>query len=56
MKSILITGCNRGLGLGLINSLLKSPAPPKNIFATCRNMEKAGVNKISIFNLAATSN
>lgn len=43
MKSILITGCNRGLGLGLINSLLKSPAPPKNIFATCRNMEKAGV-------------
>lgn len=41
MNSILITGCNRGLGLGLVKSLLKLEHSPKFIFATCRNLEKA---------------
>ncbi|KAL0129269.1 hypothetical protein PUN28_004162 [Cardiocondyla obscurior] len=41
MKSILVTGCNRGLGLGLVRHLVDSPTPPDTIFATCRNMAKA---------------
>ncbi|CAO1411852.1 unnamed protein product [Diamesa hyperborea] len=41
MNSILITGCNRGLGLGLIKALIKCPTSPKYIFATCRNLDKA---------------
>lgn len=41
MNSILITGCNRGLGLGLVKSLIKHESAPKYIFATCRNLEKA---------------
>ncbi|XP_071860331.1 SDR family oxidoreductase sniffer [Bombus fervidus] len=41
MKSILITGCNRGLGLGLVKHLVKMLQPPENIFATCRDVNKA---------------
>jgi len=41
MNSILITGCNRGLGLGLVKQLLVASKPTKYIFATCRNPDKA---------------
>ncbi|XP_043498286.1 C-factor isoform X1 [Polistes fuscatus] len=41
MKSILITGCNRGLGLGLVKHLVQLSKPPENIFATCRDVNKA---------------
>lgn len=43
MNSILITGCNRGLGLGLVKQLLESSKSTKHIFATCRNPDKAQV-------------
>lgn len=46
MKSIVITGCNRGLGLGLIRRLADQSNPPQNIVATCRNLDKA---KVSLF-------
>lgn len=45
MSSILITGCNRGLGLGLIKALLILPNPPAVIIGTCRNIEKSQVKK-----------
>lgn len=48
MNSILITGCNRGLGLGLIKSLVKHEKSPKYIFATCRNIKVADVSIIYI--------
>ncbi|KAL6264904.1 hypothetical protein P5V15_004998 [Pogonomyrmex californicus] len=41
MRSILITGCNRGLGLGLVKHLVELPRPPDNVFATCRDASKA---------------
>ncbi|XP_020281847.1 uncharacterized protein LOC109853792 isoform X4 [Pseudomyrmex gracilis] len=41
MKSILITGCNRGLGLGLVKHLIELAKPPEFIFATCRDTSKA---------------
>lgn len=43
MNSILITGCNRGLGLGLVKEFLKREKP-NLIFATCRNIEVATVS------------
>lgn len=43
MNSILITGSNRGLGLGLIQHILKQSICPKYLIATCRNPEKAEV-------------
>ncbi|XP_017109603.2 C-signal [Drosophila bipectinata] len=41
MNSILITGCNRGLGLGLVKALVGLPQPPQHLFTTCRNREVA---------------
>lgn len=43
MKSILITGCNRGLGLGLVRQLVGLQRPPQHIFATCRSIDEAQV-------------
>lgn len=37
MNSVLITGCNRGLGLGLVMSFLTLRNPIKHIFATVRD-------------------
>ncbi|XP_029464719.1 uncharacterized protein LOC115095333 [Rhinatrema bivittatum] len=36
-RVILITGCNRGIGLELVKQLLGKPNPPEHIFATCRS-------------------
>lgn len=41
MKSILVTGCNRGLGLGIVKHLVNDTNPPQNVIATCRIIEKA---------------
>lgn len=41
MKSVLITGCNRGIGLGLVKQFVKSEPPLNHIIATCRNIDKA---------------
>lgn len=43
IKSILITGCNRGLGLGIVKGLLQLSTPPQYIISTCRSKEKAQV-------------
>lgn len=54
MNSILITGCNRGLGLGLVKALVKLPKPPQHLFATCRNKEQAKVRPMKNKYAAAT--
>ncbi|XP_050518336.1 C-factor [Diabrotica virgifera virgifera] len=41
MNSIVITGCNRGIGLGLVRHLVKDKISPKSLLATCRNVENA---------------
>lgn len=41
MKSILITGCNRGIGLGLIKHLIQRPGSLKFVFGTYRNPDTA---------------
>ncbi|NWY90522.1 H17B6 dehydrogenase, partial [Loxia curvirostra] len=33
--NVLLTGCDGGLGLGLLKGLLEQPSPPRHIFAAC---------------------
>lgn len=47
MKSILITGCNRGIGLGLVRYLTEQSNSLKHIIATCRNPQNAKVRLFS---------
>ncbi|NXN06126.1 DHB2 dehydrogenase, partial [Sylvia borin] len=37
VRSVLVTGANRGIGLGLIQHFLRMPKPPQWIFAGCRD-------------------
>ncbi|XP_064375372.1 C-signal-like [Dromaius novaehollandiae] len=37
VHSALVTGANRGIGLGIIKQLLQLPNPPKWLFAACRD-------------------
>ncbi|XP_059713286.1 C-signal-like isoform X2 [Haemorhous mexicanus] len=37
VSSVLVTGANRGLGLGFVQHFLRMPKPPQWIFATCRD-------------------
>ncbi|OXB57248.1 hypothetical protein ASZ78_016423 [Callipepla squamata] len=36
-RSVLVTGANRGIGLGFVQHLLALPNPPEVVFATCRD-------------------
>ncbi|XP_053853660.1 uncharacterized protein LOC128818385 isoform X1 [Vidua macroura] len=40
-RSVLITGCSRGIGLGLVRGLAAASPSPDLVFATCRYPEKA---------------
>ncbi|XP_062996937.1 C-signal-like [Elgaria multicarinata webbii] len=46
--SVLVTGCNRGIGLELVKCFLKKPNPPKVVFATCRDPEGARAKDLKI--------
>ncbi|XP_062356033.1 C-signal-like isoform X1 [Cinclus cinclus] len=37
VRSLLVTGANRGIGLGLVQHFLRMPKPPQWIFAGCRD-------------------
>ncbi|XP_075365857.1 C-signal-like [Mycteria americana] len=37
VRSILVTGANRGIGLGLVRQFLGLPNPPEWVFAACRD-------------------
>lgn len=43
VKSVIITGANRGLGLEFVRQYLKLDSPPQIIVATCRDPDKATV-------------
>ncbi|XP_064526872.1 C-signal-like isoform X2 [Pseudopipra pipra] len=37
VRSVLVTGANRGIGLGFVQHFLKMPNPPQWVFAGCRD-------------------
>ncbi|KAM9122554.1 C-signal-like [Pangshura tecta] len=39
VRSVLVTGANRGIGLGLVKQFLGKSNPPEWVFATCRDPE-----------------
>ncbi|XP_009069120.1 PREDICTED: uncharacterized oxidoreductase C663.09c-like [Acanthisitta chloris] len=41
VRSVLVTGANRGIGLGLIQHFLRMPTPPQWVFAGCRAPQRA---------------
>lgn len=48
MRSVLITGGNRGIGLGIVKKLIQGTKfQPEFIFATCRDVSKATVSIFS---------
>ncbi|NWH33033.1 RDH1 dehydrogenase, partial [Chloropsis hardwickii] len=40
--SVLLTGCDGGLGLGLLKGLLEQPSPPQHLFAACLDPQGKG--------------
>ena len=55
MNSILITGCNRGIGYGLVKHLSEN-YEIRNIFATCRDLERARVSCYFIIHFSTALN
>ena len=43
IRSVLVTGANRGIGLEFVRELLALQNPPKHIIASCRNPDAAQV-------------
>ncbi|KFO97299.1 hypothetical protein N300_07062, partial [Calypte anna] len=37
LHTVMVTGANRGIGLGLVQKLLELPNPPQWVFAACRD-------------------
>lgn len=50
MPSVLVTGANRGIGLGLVKELLKDPSVTI-VIATVRNVETATVMILPLVSL-----
>ncbi|XP_077144295.1 C-signal-like [Ranitomeya variabilis] len=46
VKCVLITGSNRGIGFEFVQQFLKCQNPPEKIFATCRDPESPGSQKL----------
>ncbi|XP_074838942.1 C-signal-like [Carettochelys insculpta] len=51
LRSVLVTGANRGIGLELVKQLLGNSSPPEWVFATCR--DPGGGRMQELQNLAA---
>ncbi|XP_071423436.1 C-signal-like [Pithys albifrons albifrons] len=51
VRSVLVTGANRGIGLGLVQHFLRMPNPPEWVFAGCRDPK--GQRAQELQNLAA---
>ncbi|KAG6920386.1 hypothetical protein G0U57_020506, partial [Chelydra serpentina] len=46
VRSVLVTGANRGIGLGLAKQFLGKSNPPEWVFATCRDPEGARAQEL----------
>ncbi|XP_010583508.1 C-signal-like [Haliaeetus albicilla] len=46
--SVLLTGCDGGLGLGLLKGLLEQPSPPRHLFAACLDPQGKAINEVAL--------
>ncbi|KAM9269014.1 C-signal-like [Cariama cristata] len=46
--SVLLTGCDGGLGLGLLKGLLEQPTPPRHLFAACLDPQGKAINEVAL--------
>ncbi|XP_061863633.1 C-signal-like [Colius striatus] len=46
--SVLLTGCDDGLGLALLKGLLEQPTPPRHLFAACLDPQGKAVNEVAL--------
>ncbi|KAM4722140.1 C-signal-like [Rhinophrynus dorsalis] len=49
IRTVLVTGSNRGLGYEFVQQFVKSPNPPEKIFATCRDPESPQSQELKHF-------
>ena len=47
LKRIIVTGCNQGIGYGIVENLVNKPY---HIIMACRNLERANAARIYIAN------
>lgn len=55
VQNVVITGSNKGIGLEFCKQLMALSKPPKNLFATCRNPDKAEDLKLLKANSKSTN-
>ncbi|XP_068812014.1 C-signal-like [Struthio camelus] len=46
--SVLVTGCDGGIGLGLVKRLLEQRRPPQHLFAACRDPDGKAINEMAL--------
>ncbi|XP_064375503.1 retinol dehydrogenase 5-like [Dromaius novaehollandiae] len=47
-RSVLLTGCDGGVGLGLLKRFLEQPSPPRHLFAACLDPAGKAVNEMAL--------
>ncbi|KAM6253005.1 C-signal-like [Porphyrio hochstetteri] len=48
LGSVLLTGCDGGLGLGLLKGFLEQPSPPQHLFAACLDPDGKALNEVTL--------
>ncbi|XP_031471314.1 uncharacterized protein LOC116243975 isoform X2 [Phasianus colchicus] len=49
-RSVLVTGCDGGMGLGLLKRFLELPTPPQWLFAACTDPDGKALNEMALCN------
>uniref|UniRef100_A0A8C2Y8G1 C-factor-like n=1 Tax=Coturnix japonica TaxID=93934 RepID=A0A8C2Y8G1_COTJA len=47
-RSVLVTGCDGGMGLGLLKRFLELPTPPQCLFAACTDPDGKALNEMAL--------
>ncbi|OXB74066.1 UNVERIFIED_CONTAM: hypothetical protein H355_003129 [Colinus virginianus] len=47
-RSVLVTGCDGGTGLGLLKRFLELPTPPQHLFAACTDPDGKALNEMAL--------
>ncbi|XP_027322005.2 C-signal-like [Anas platyrhynchos] len=47
-QHVLVTGCDGGVGLGLVKRFLELPSPPRRLFAACTDPDGKALNELAL--------